>query len=67
MSETNKRSEHATFTLTEDQRKELASALQIEPDFVPQELGVAYISDPKNRLGVPENLRSIFSPALIIG
>ncbi|WP_437528604.1 hypothetical protein WME79_45990 [Sorangium sp. So ce726] len=55
------------ITLTDQQRSELASALNIDVQYVPQELGVVGIPRDEARLmGIPEDMKGRFSPALIM-
>ena len=53
--------------LTQEQREEIAESLRIELQSVPKELGVIAVSPEASKmLGLPEDMGSKFSPALIV-
>lgn len=56
-----------TITLTDSQREELANNLRVKLDCIPTEIAIVAVSPQAGKaMGMPEDMNSKFSPALII-
>lgn len=54
-------------TLSEEQRKQIADDLRIEVKDVPEEISIVAISPEAGAsMGMPEDMRGRFAPALVI-
>ena len=53
--------------LTDEQRRQIAEALRLDLDKIPDQIGLVAISPEAGKMmGLPEDMESKFSPALIV-
>lgn len=57
----------AKIILTEEQRKQIAQDLRVEVKDIPEEISIVAISPEAGAsLGMPEDMKGRFAPALVI-